>query len=211
MSTFECAMVPSHMNLIQFRVIFILAFSFTRITPAICQKTRDTSLLTLYSKPSYFNVVADWKGDVYAGTAEGVYRMEGPTPVRVGDWKGYLRIDTKGRISPDSNGIKFHKQSTMSHLLPFPDEKKNEYHAGRDPYFYITSGGRMHVYEVRPYGYLFRNHSIRTISKNFVGTYSGIYYHNRLMPPPVSNFTDGYIREINGKVFMCAHGLDVMI
>ena len=197
------------MNSTVFRFLFILAFFLLSITPALSQQSRDTSLLTLYSKPSYYNVVTDWKGDVYAGTTDGVYQMDGPTPVKVRDWKGYLRIDAQGRIALDSSGVRFHKQSAMSHLLPFPDEKKNEYHAGRDSYFYITAGGRMHVYEVRPYGFTYRNHSIRTISKNFVGTYSGIYYRNRLMPPPFPNFTDGYIREYNGKVFICKYGLDV--
>jgi hypothetical protein len=97
----------------------------------------------------------------------------------------------------------------MSHLLPFPNEQKNEYHAGGEAYFYITAGGRMHVYEVRPYGRRLRNHSVRSISKHFTGTYSGIYFQNRRLKPPVSPFTDGYIREWNGKVFMCTHGLDV--
>jgi len=190
-------------------LLFILATSTIGAENGVCQQVRDTSLLTLYSKPSYYNVVKEWSGDIYAGTSEGVYRMDGPTPVRVKDWKGYLKIDEQGRIAPDSNGVRFHNQSAMSHLLPFPDEKKNEYHAGRDPYFYITAGGRMHVYEVRPYGYLYRNHSIRTITRNFVGTYSGIYYRNKLMPYPVPKFTDGYIRELNGKVFICTYGLDV--
>lgn len=187
----------------------LLAISLLYLASAQGQQSRDTSLLTLYSKPFFNNVVKDWNGDVYAGTTDGVYRMDGPTPVRVKDWKGYLRVDSRGRITPDSNGVRFHQQTGMSHLLPFPDEKKNEYHAGRDPYFYITAGGRMHVYEVRPYGYLYRNHSIRTISKNFIGTYSGIYYRNKMMPAPVPKFTDGYIREWNGKVFICKYGLDV--
>lgn len=192
-----------------FRLLLLLATYILSFAPVLSQQSRDTSLLTLYSKPSYYNVVTDWNGDVYAGTTEGVYRMDGPTPVRVKEWKGYLKIDGRGRIAPDSNGVRFHQQSNMSHLLPFPDEKKNEYHAGRDPYFYITSGGRMHVYEVRPYGYVYRNHSIRTISKNFVGTYSGIYYRGKLMPAPVPKFTDGYIREWNGKLFICKYGLDI--
>ncbi len=73
---------------------------------------------------------------------------------------------------------------------PFPDEKKNEYHAGWVSYFYITSGERMHVYEVRTYGYMYHNHSTRTISKNFIGTYSGIHYRNQLMPAPFPNFRE---------------------
>jgi hypothetical protein len=173
------------------------------------QSLRDTSLISLLSRPFFYNVTKDGKGNVYAGTTDGVYRMEEATPVRVDGRKGYLRIDEKGEVAIDTNGVRFHNQKGMSHLLPFPGEVRNEYHAGTDDYFYITSGGRMHVFEFSPYGYSFRNHSIRSISANFTGTYSGIYHRDRLLKDPVSSFTDGYIREINGKVFMCTNGLDV--
>jgi hypothetical protein len=169
----------------------------------------DTSLISLISRPFFYNVVKDRQGGVYAGTTEGVYRMEEATPVRVDDRKGYLMVDRQGGVAIDTNGVKFHQQTGMSHLLPFPEEQKNEYHAGNDGFFYITSGGRMHVYELRPFGYRLRNHSIRTVSKQFIGTYQGIYYRDRRLPRPVSSFSDGYIREYNGKVFMCTHGLDV--
>lgn len=188
---------------------FCLFLAFCPLSPAWGQALRDTSLVSLISRPFFYNVIKDRNGEIYAGTTEGVFRMAEATPVKVDDRKGYLRIDEQGGVAIDSNGVKYHQQSGMSHLLPYPDEKKNEYHAGSDHYFYITAGGRMHVYEFRPYGYRFRNHSIRTISPHFTGTYSGIYYRDRLLKPPVSSFTDGYIREWNGKVFMCTHGLDV--
>lgn len=190
------------------RSIFMVLFYLLSIQ-VTGQSLRDTSLLSLISRPFFYNVVKDRKGDIYAGTTEGVYRMEETTPVRMDGRKGYLRIDVDGRIAIDSNGVKYHMQTGMSHLLPYPEEEQNEYHAGNDEYFYITAGGRMHVFEVRPYGYRFRNHSIRSISRHFTGTYSGIYYRDRLLKPPASPFTDGYIRELNGKVFMCTHGLDV--
>ena len=201
-------MINRPMRLLLLRYILCL-FGFGFFKQAMGQSMRDTSLLSLISRPFFYNVVKDRKGDIYAGTTEGVYKMEETTPVKMDGRRGYLRIDEAGRIAIDSNGVKFHKQTGMTHLLPFPEEQQNEYHAGKDEYFYITSGGRMHVYEVRPYGYRFRNHSIRTISKHFIGTYSGIYYKNKLLKAPVSSFTDGYIRELNGKVFMCTHGLDV--
>lgn len=170
---------------------------------------RDTSLFTIYSRPFYYNVVKDWKGKIYAGSSDGMYQFQEATPIKMNDQKGYLMINKLGKVEIDSNGVKYHQQSSMSHMLPFPTEKRDEYHVGNDRYFYITSGGRMHVYEILPYAYRFRNHSIRSISSNFTGTYSGIYYHNQLLGRPVSNFTDGYIREYNGKVFMCTNGLDI--
>jgi AraC-like DNA-binding protein len=192
-----------------FRRQILAAFLSLVCMQAIGQSMRDTSLLSFISRPFFYNVVKDREGNIYAGTSEGVFRMEETSPVKVNDRKGYLRIDQQGAIDIDTTGVRFHKQTGMTHLLPFPEEQQNEYHAGNEEYFYITSGGRMHVYEVRPYGYRFRNHSIRTISKHFTGTYSGIYYRDQKLKSPVSPFTDGYIRELNGKVFMCTHGLDI--
>ena len=177
--------------------------------PVFAQPDRDTSLLMLYSIPSYFNVVRDWSGTIYAGTSDGIYRMDGIKPIKVGNQKGYLRIDKQGKIALDSNGVKYHRQFSMSHLLPYPDEKKNEHHAGNDEFFYITSGGRMHIYEVRPYGYQLRNHSVRSISAHFIATYSGVYFQNRHLKLPFPQFSDGYIREYNGKVFATPYTLDV--
>ncbi len=179
------------------------------VGPLRAQPDKDTSLLMMYSIPAYFNVVRDWSGTIYAGTSDGIYRMDGINPVRIDRRKGYLRIDDRGKIALDSNGVTYHRQTAMSHLLPFPDEKKNEHHAGHGGYFYITSGGRMHVYEVRPYGYQLRNHSIRSISKHFTATYSGIYFKDRHLPLPFPQFSDGYIREYNGKVFVSSYKLDV--
>jgi hypothetical protein len=201
-------MINGPMRLLLLRYILCL-FAFLFFKQTLGQSMRDTSLLSLISRPFFYNVVKDRKGDIYAGTTDGVYSMVETTPVKMDGRRGYLRIDEDGGIAIDSNGVKFHKQTGMTHLLPFPEEQQNEYHAGQDEYFYITSGGRMHVYEIRPYGYRFRNHSIRTISKHFTGTYSGIYYKDKLLKSRVSSFTDGYIRELNGKVFMCTHGLDV--
>ncbi len=177
--------------------------------PVFAQPDRDTSLLMLYSIPSYFNVVRDWSGTIYAGTSDGIYRMDGIKPIKVGNQKGYLRIDKQGKIALDSNGVKYHRQFSMSHLLPYPDEKKNEHHAGNDEFFYITTGGRMHIYEVRPYGYQLRNHSVRSISAHFIATYSGVYFQNRHLKLPFPQFSDGYIREYNGKVFATPYTLDV--
>jgi hypothetical protein len=173
------------------------------------QPDRDTSLLMLYSVPAYFNVVREWSGTIYAGTSDGIYRMDGIKPIKIDNRKGYLRIDEQGKIAIDSNGVRYHRQSAMSHLLPFPEEKKNEHHAGNGGYFYITAGGRMHVYEARPYGYVHRNHSIRSVSAHFTATYSGIYYRNRPLKLPFPQFSDGYIREYNGKVFVSSYNLDV--
>jgi hypothetical protein len=166
---------------------------------------RDTSLHTLYSRPFFYNVVKGEDGKIYAGTSEGIHRLDGSLMIKIDGRTGYLTQDAKGRLVIDSNGIKYHDQKSYVRLLPFPTESRDEYHAGTDDFFYITSSGRMHIYEILPFEHRYRNHSVRTASRNFVGTYSGIYYRGRKLssPAPFPGFTDGRIRELNGKVFMC--------
>jgi hypothetical protein len=173
------------------------------------QQLRDTSLLTLHARPFFYNVVKAGNGDIYAGTSAGIYRMRESELERIDGQKGYLKIDRQGKPVIDPDGIRNHQSPEMTHLLPYPTLKRDLYLSGNDRNLYITSAGTMYVYEILPYGRAFKNHSIRTISSNFTGTYSGIYYRNRSLEEPVSSFTDGYIREYNGSVFMCTHGLDV--
>lgn len=166
---------------------------------------RDTSLHTLFSRPFFYNVVKGEDRKIYAGTSEGIHRFDGSLMIKIDGRTGYLTQDAKGRLVIDSNGIKYHDQKSYVRLLPFPTESRDEYHAGTDDFFYITSSGRMHIYEILPFEHRYRNHSVRTASRNFVGTYSGIYYRGQKLssPAPFPGFTDGRIRELNGKVFMC--------
>ena len=172
---------------------------------------KDTSLLTLHSKPFFFNVLKGEGNQIFAGTSEGIFRMEGSSCVKEEDRIGYITLDERGRLQIDSNGIKYHEDRSFSRMLPFPDMAREEYHAGTEEYFYIVAGGRMHVYEILPYGIIYPNHSVRTVSGNFTGTYSGIYYRGRrLEQSPIPKFCDGYIREINRKAFICYSSLIIM-
>lgn len=173
------------------------------------QSLRDTSLLMMMSRPFFYNVVKDRSGEIQAGTSAGVYRMQGTQMVKINDSSGYLKLDGQGRAVTDPGGVGLHQSADMQHLLPYPTVKRDQYHAGNHQYLYVTSAGTMHIFEMLPYDRSFRNISVRSISDHFTGTYSGIYYEDRMLPFPVSPFTDGYIREYNGKVFMCTHGLDV--
>ena len=182
--------------------IISVACIILQISPILGQ-LRDTSLFTLYSQPFFYNVLKGQDGAIFTGTSEGIFRMDGPRFVKVDGQTGYITLDRQGGLMIYSNGIKYHNQKSFISLLPFPSEVRDEFHAGTEEYFYITAGGRMHVYIIRPFGYQYRNHSVRTISRNFVGTYSGIYYKGKKLSVNFPRFTDGYIRELNGKAFIC--------
>jgi hypothetical protein len=170
---------------------------------------RDTSLHSLFSQPFFYNVLKGADGNIYAGTSEGILRLDGTSMAKVDDQSGYLTQDTKGKLAIDPNGIRYHDQKSYVRLLPFPNESRDEYHAGTEDFFYITSGGKMHIYEILPFERRFRNHSVRSSSRNFVGTYSGIYYRGRKLDRSIRfpDFMDGQIREVNGKAFLCYSSL----
>ena len=170
---------------------------------------RDTVLHSMHSRPFFYNVLKGYDGKIYAGTSEGVYLFDGNGMSKLDERIGYLTLDKTGKPVIDPNGIKYHDQRTYYRLLPFPTASRDEYHAGTEDFFYITSGGKMHIYEILPFEIRYRNHSVRSSSKNFIGTYSGIYYRGQKLSQ-ANNFplfADGHIRELNGKVFMCYSSL----
>jgi len=185
------------------RRIILPLLLFTFWPESLLAQSADTSLAVIYAQSFFFNVVEAKDGRVYAGSSDGVFEMQGTEPQRLDSRIGYLKVEADGSIGIDSNGIRFNEQKTFMHLLPYPSEEREETHVSKGHFFYIVSGGRMHVFIARPYEYLYRNHSIRTVSEHLVGTYSGIYYRRARLPDweyPI--FTDGYIREFNGKVFI---------
>jgi len=170
---------------------------------------RDTILYSMISKPFFYNVLKGGDGKIYAGTSEGVHQCDGTAMSKLDNRIGYLTLDNKELPIIDPDGIKYHNQTTYSRMLPFSSESRDEYHAGTEDFFFITSGGKMHIYEILPFDHRYRNHSVRTASRNFVGTYSGIYYRGHKLDASARfpGFTDGRIREINGKAFICYSSL----
>lgn len=166
---------------------------------------RDTVLNAVYSHPFFYNVLADAKGNIYAGTSEGIFQLDGTKLILHSKQEGYITLSQLGDPVISKDGIRNYYERKYLHLLPFPDQGRDEYHAGSADYFYICSGGRIYIYDIVPYSYSYPNHSIRTISENFVGTYSGIYFRGKILPFPP--FTDGYIREIDGLAFVCYNDL----
>jgi len=165
----------------------------------------DTLLNMVLSKPVFYNVMQNGQGEIYAGTAEGIYRIRGEALRQFDRRSGYIRFDTNGIPGIDSSGISNHDSYQFLHLLPYAEEKRQVYHTGTEDQFYIVSGGRMYIFDIVPYGISYRNQSIRSISRQFVGGYSGVYQNGRKLNYPT--FTDGFIREFGDTAFVCYGGL----
>jgi cell division protein FtsL len=172
-------------------------------------RDRDTILNMVISKPYFYNLVKTTEDKIYVGSSEGIMEIEGIEVRQYDIKKGYVTFNRDGKPVIDSPGIRFYKEKKFLHLLPYPEMERDEYHASLGNYFYICSGGRIYIFDIVPYEYSYPNHSIRSISKNFVGTYSGIYFKGKKLGLPVPNFTDGYIREYGNKAFICNYELSI--
>jgi AraC-like DNA-binding protein len=172
-------------------------------------QSRDTLLNMVRSEPYFYNLIKGEDGKILAGTSEGIFEVDGVAIRPFDSRKGYITSDVNGSIIIDDSGIRFYSERKYMHLLPYPDISRDEYHAATSQNLYISSGGRLYIFDLVPYEYIYPYHSIRTISRDFVGTYSGIYFKGKKLEAPVPGFTDGYIRQFGDRAFICNYSLHV--
>jgi len=172
-------------------------------------QSRDTLLNMVRSEPYFYNLIKGEDGKILAGTSEGIFEVYGLAIRPFDSRKGYITSDVNGSIIIDDSGIRFYSERKYMHLLPYPDISRDEYHAATSQNLYISSGGRLYIFDLVPYEYIYPYHSIRTISRDFVGTYSGIYFKGKKLEAPVPGFTDGYIRQFGDRAFICNYSLHV--
>jgi ligand-binding sensor domain-containing protein len=192
------------------RQIFLVILAVFQLSYAIRAQSRDTVLNMVISKPNFYNLVKNDDGKIFAGTSEGIIEINGINLSQHGSTVGYLTLDKMGEPVIDSNGVRFHSEKTLSHLLPYPEMAREEYHISTENTLYICSGGRLYIFDILPYEYSYPNHSIRTISKDMLGTYSGIYLNGKKLTGQISGFVDGYIRQFGNRAFICNYELMVL-
>lgn len=193
------------------RIIIFLVLLLVKGSGIVTAQFRDTTLNTIISKPFFYNVVLGGESRIFAGTSEGIYEIKGVSISHYGSQKGYITTDKEGKPVIDKNGIKYHRDRTYSYLLPYSTMGgEREYHVSNDKQFYLCSGGRLTIFDIMPFKYDYPNHSIRSISKDLLGTYSGIYLKGKKLGEPAPPFTDGYVRQIGDRGFVCSHQLLIL-
>lgn len=185
------------------KIVFLACFTIIQL---LCHASEaDTVLSMVISKPFFYNVAQNVDGVIYAGTSNGIYVLNGEKLSHFGSESGYVKIEKNGNAVIDATGISNYEGTKYLYLLPYPTEKRQEYHSGNEHQFYIVSGGRLFIFDIVPYSISYRNQSIRSISKNAVGGYSGVYFKGVKLNFPA--LTDGYIREFGDTTFICYGGL----
>lgn len=189
---------------------FCLILVVLMLQSACFSQIKDTILNIVLSKPYFYNVIQTKNNKIFVGTSKGIFTLNGTSLTPYNEKKGYITSNSEGIPIIDSNGIRYYKERKYLHLLPFPDMAREEYHASNENEMYICSGGRLHIYDILPFGYSYPNHSFRTISKDLIGTYSGIYLKGVKLKEPSLQFVDRYIRQYGDRAFICNYSLTVL-
>jgi hypothetical protein len=98
---------------------------------------------------------------------------------------------------------------SKSYNYLLPDTYKTEYvsAASLKETLILISRGKGFVFKESFYGHKTMG-SVRAISENFIGTYSGVFFNNEKLDNPY--FTDGRIREFDNASFICYNGLKII-
>lgn len=174
---------------------------------------KDTMLNMVLTKPYFCNIIQSKGNKIFVGTSKGIFEVDGTTLIQRNNQAGYITNDQNGLPIIYDNGLRNYKEKKYAYLLPFPELAREEYHASNKNFFYICSGGRLYIYDLLSYIYSYPYHSIRTISKDLVGTYSGVYLNGKILGnpnKPITSFVDGYIRQYGDRAFICNYSLIVL-
>ena len=161
----------------------------------------DFIIKKIHTNKIYYNVVLH-ENNIYVSSNEGIYIVDA--------FSNELRMhdeSTRGIINSDlSKNLNIFKIRFIESPIPLPKsymETVTDFTFNRN-YVYIISRGDLLIYENKPYK--FSPHgSVRSISKNSIGTYSGIFINGNKLKNPY--YTDGQIREFDSIIFICYNGL----
>jgi len=151
----------------------------------------------------YYNVVI-YENEVYVSSNHGIFLIDSSSGKLVMHDKS-----VEGIINSDLSKNLGFKIEFIDSPIPLPDSYMSTvtdfaYHHNS---LYVVTKGDLLEYENKPYK--FSPHgSVRSISKNSIGTYSGVYINGNKLKK--TNYTDGQIREFDSITFVCYNGLTVV-
>ncbi len=164
----------------------------------------DYQLVSVSSEHFFYNF--EYIGpDLFIGSDAGILAYKDPTQINVENptKKGYIFLENgqlKSSIYLNGNLFTPHYKS----LLPEGFKHNSIIGTNFKNNLLIISKGQLFIYKktVKPKADTL---SIRTLSKNFIGSYGGLFSNGKRFSYP--EYTNGYIREYPGETFICYDGL----
>ena len=158
------------------------------------------TLISMYDDKNYYSVVDDGE-NIFLGTDKGIYKIDQLNNIILFDNLTVGSINSS--LKKKELNIKFLNPPPF---VPLQDEYLNSITdlLIRDKDLFIISRGKLFVFRELWYNFT-PYESVRTITKNYIGSYSGIFKGNDLVNYPT--YTNGQIKEYDEVTFVCYDGL----
>ena len=152
----------------------------------------------IYNEKIFYNIFS-LNNEVYISSNDGIYNIKSGNILEIYD------SNVKGPLDNS-----FAKTKLEIRRLESPILLNSTYNNSTTDflyfkeYLYIISKGHLLIYKSNFYSFKATG-SVRSITKNFIGTYSGVFFRERKLES--ITYTDGQIKEFDSTSFVCFNGL----
>lgn len=191
-----------------FRIIFIALAFLAQANQTFGQQSRNFEIIDVRTDRIYYNLL-QYNNKLYIGTSQGTIIIDSKEAQEEVDPKisGYISI-VDGKLKGNSTyfgHIILEDENIYNNLLPDAYKtlisRQNKYNGK----LYIINSGKLFLFKENNFTITNDSLSIRSITKNYIGSYTGIFKNGNKIKFP--EYTDGYIREIDNETFICYEGL----
>ena len=160
----------------------------------------------------FYNIIKTEYDEVFIGSSIGVLKWT-PENLTLKDKSvlGNMKISSKKRNGYYYDNALINEINTskkFNYLLPAEYNNHEIPFASIDNYLLLVVNGKLYLFNKLNYIKSLKGKSIRSISKNYVGTYTGIYKNNKLQVD-LPNYTNSYIREFGNEVIVNYDGISI--
>ena len=177
-----------------------LLISFLSLCIEVNFAQNKYTLISMYDDKNYYSVVDDGE-NIFLGTDKGIYKIDPLNNIILFD--NLITGSINSSLKKKELNIKFLNPPPF---IPLQDEYLNSITdlLIRDKDLFIISRGKLFVFRELWYNFT-PYESVRSITKNYIGSYSGIFKGKDLVNYPT--YTNGQIKEFDDVTFICYDGL----
>ena len=154
----------------------------------------------------YLNFII-YDNNLYIGTNSGAININAINEEKsiLTKHKGYVRIEKNNIVGSGISAEYKSSENVYNYLLPEKYRYAQSRYIIHNKKLYIINSSILFVFKQTNYIKQYDSLSIRSISKNYIGSYNGIFKKGTKLKLP--EYTDGNIREFENETFICFGGL----
>jgi hypothetical protein len=191
--------------MISVKKILTFLICILRLT-TYAQNFKSCEIYEVKTDHIYLNFII-YDNNLYIGTNSGAININAINEEKsiLTKHKGYVRIEKNNIVGSGISAEYKSSENVYNYLLPEKYRYAQSRYIIHNKKLYIINSSILFVFKQTNYIKQYDSLSIRSISKNYIGSYNGIFKKGTKLKLP--EYTDGNIREFENETFICFGGL----